>query len=235
MRIRTNFNQAQTDKALEPQPNYAKDMTGKISICIVEDTPYLADELQTGLEAIEDIKLLAQYENGEEAVRGILQKKPDVVVMDIGLPGMNGIECMMHIRRKNPDIQFMMFTIFENSDKVFEALKVGALGYILKREGVIGVVNGVRELKAGGSPMSRSIARKVLSSFQQTRNPLEQLTNRELEVLNLLSRGLQYKEIAGQLNPQVVEGTVKQHINNIYKKLEVNNRLEAVNKYLDRE
>lgn len=210
-------------------------MSQTTRICIVEDTAFLAEELKKGLEDVVDIELVRHFENGEDAVKGILRDRPDIVVMDIGLPQMSGIECMMRVRMKEPDIHFMMFTVFETSENVFDSLKAGALGYILKREGVEGVVKGVRELAKGGSPMSRSIARKVLSSFQHPRTLIEKLSPREMEVLHLLSKGLQYKEIAVELNPQIDVGTVKQHIHRTYKKLQVNNRTEALNKYLGRD
>lgn len=235
MTIRTNCAQAVSDYLVMPEPNQSKEMSQLTRICVVEDTLYLAEELKKGLLEVQDIELIRHFDNGEDAVKGILQDRPDIVVMDIGLPQMSGIECMMRIRMKAPEIQFMMFTVFETSESVFDSLKAGAFGYILKRDGVEGVVEAVRELRAGGSPMSRSIARKVLGSFQQPKGLLEKLSARELEVLNLLSKGLQYKEIAYQLNPQIDIGTVKQHIHRIYRKLQVNNRTEAINKYLGRD
>ncbi len=234
MRIRTNYTQTRTNGAVWPQANHLTDMNQLTRISIVEDTHFIANELKEGLKAYPDIEFITHYDNGEDAAKGLLKDKPDVVIMDIELPQMNGIECMVKVLNKDQDIQFMMFTVFESSDSLFDSLKSGALGYILKRDGVVGVVNGIRELREGGSPMSRSIARKVLKSFQQPKELMEQLSPRELQVLNLLSKGLQYKEIAVELNPQIIEGTVRQHVHRIYKKLQVNNRVEAVNKYLGR-
>ena len=179
-----------------------------------------------------DIELISAYSNAEDALKRLVKDDPDVVIMDIGLPQMNGIECLMRIQKKSPDISFLMFTIYENSEHVIDSLKAGAMGYILKRDGVEGIIEGVRELVAGGAPMSRNIARKVLKSFQPSDRLIEKLSPREREVLNLLSKGFQYKEIAQKLNPQIDVGTVKQHIHRIYKKLQVNNRTEAINKFL---
>jgi len=157
---------------------------------------------------------------------------PEVVIMDIGLPGMSGIEGVIRLKEKYPHINFLMFTIFAD-DHVFEALKAGADGYILKREAPEKILQAIREVKDGGAPMSRTIARKVLDSFRPKKKNkaiIESLTPRQIEILELLDTGLSYKLIADQL--EIAEGTVKQHIHHIYRKLQVNNRTEAINKYL---
>jgi DNA-binding NarL/FixJ family response regulator len=151
--------------------------------------------------------------------------------MDINLPGMNGIECIREIKTKVPRTQFMMFTVYENDEKVFEALKAGASGYLLKNTGLMQLIEALQELHNGGSPMSANIARKLVTVFREKENseiPVEMLSKRETEILQLLSRGLLYKEIADQLSISV--STVRQHIHKIYEKLHVQNRTEAINK-----
>jgi DNA-binding NarL/FixJ family response regulator len=151
--------------------------------------------------------------------------------MDINLPGMNGIECIRRVKDKSPGTQFMMFTVYENDDKVFEALKAGASGYLLKNTGLLHIAESVKELHEGGSPMSANIARKMVNLFRDNdkKNPfLDLLSNREKEILQLLAKGLLYKEIAEQLG--ITTGTVRIHIHKIYEKLHVQNRTEAINK-----
>ena len=151
--------------------------------------------------------------------------------MDINLPGMNGIECIKMIKDKSPGTQFMMFTVYENDEKVFEALKAGASGYLLKNTGLVQLIESLKELHNGGSPMSANIARKLVTLFrnEQKQAPsLDSLSHRENEILQLLSKGLLYKEIADQLAISV--STVRQHIHHIYEKLHVQNRTEAINK-----
>ena len=152
--------------------------------------------------------------------------------MAIELPQMNGIECMMRILQKEPQISFLMFTIHEECKYVFASLKGGTSGYILKQDGIEGAMNGIRELALGGSPMSHSVARRVLNSFRPNNRVIQKISSREREILHLLSKGLLYKEIAKELNPQINLGTVKQHVHHLYRKLGVNNRMEAVKQYL---
>ena len=161
----------------------------------------------------------------------ILLLQPDIVIMDINLPGMNGIECIREMKTKVPHTQFMMFTVYENDEKVFEALKAGASGYLLKNTGLVQLIEALQELHNGGSPMSANIARKLVTVFREKENseiPVEALSKRETEILQLLSKGLLYKEIADQLSISV--STVRQHIHKIYEKLHVQNRTEAINK-----
>jgi DNA-binding NarL/FixJ family response regulator len=151
--------------------------------------------------------------------------------MDINLPGLNGIECIRHIRGKSPSTQFMMFTVYENDEKVFEALQAGASGYLLKNTSPAQILTSLQELHEGGSPMSSTIARKLVSVFQArgiTRTQVDSLNSRENDILQLLSDGLLYKEIADQLSISIA--SVRQHIHKIYGKLHVENRTEALNK-----
>jgi len=153
------------------------------------------------------------------------------VIMDINLPGMSGIECIRQVKKKVPRTQFMMFTVYENDEKVFEALKAGASGYLLKNTGLLQLIEALKELYNGGSPMSANIARKLVNIFQEEHadeEPTTGLSKRENEILQLLSKGLLYKEIADKLG--ISTGTVRQHIHKIYEKLHVQNRTEAINK-----
>jgi DNA-binding NarL/FixJ family response regulator len=151
--------------------------------------------------------------------------------MDINLPGINGIECIREIKKKIPQTQFMMFTVYENDEKVFEALKAGASGYLLKNTGLVQLIEALKELHNGGSPMSANIARKLVNVFrlqEAETEQLEKLSHRENEILQLLANGLLYKEISDQLS--ISTSTVRQHIHKIYEKLHVQNRTEAINK-----
>ncbi len=171
------------------------------------------------------------YANAEEALEDIKRSRPQVVLMDINLPGMNGIECTRLIKAMYPDIQIMMCTIFEDSEKIFDALKAGANGYILKKAAGETLINDIKELINGGAPMSSDIARKVVNSFSQppmTKNHEATLTKRENEILDMLGKGYGNKEIADKLFVSVY--TVRTHIYHIYEKLHVRNRVEALNK-----
>lgn len=200
-----------------------------IGICIIEDIVDIQHGLRSVIESDERLHWIRSFETAEEAIDLIPKLKPDVVITDINLPGKNGIECVSELKSIDPGIQFIMFTIYEDNDQVFEALKAGATGYILKNTDPEKIVEAILELHDGGSPMSPKIARKVLQSFNKTENPVLQLiSKREREVLDLLSKGYLYKEIADQLN--ITLSTVKRHLNHIYEKLQVQNKTEAVNK-----
>jgi DNA-binding NarL/FixJ family response regulator len=155
------------------------------------------------------------------------------VVVDINLPGMSGIECVRQVKRLEPKIQFMMFTVYESNDQVFDALKAGASGYLLKKTAPQQIIESIKELHAGGSPMSAAIARKLVSVFNEQNNQAPArndavLSPREKEILQLVAKGLLYKEIADQLG--ISFHTVRQHIGTIYEKLHVHNKTEAINK-----
>jgi DNA-binding NarL/FixJ family response regulator len=202
-----------------------------ISICIIEDILDILNGLEVIISRDSEFKLIKSFTNAEDAIKEIPMLSPDIVLTDINLPGKSGIDCMKEIKQICPDILFIMFTIFEDSDAVFEALKAGASGYILKNTSPEKIIDSLVELHEGGSPMSPSIARKVLSSFNvlpisNTVNSL--LTKGEIEVLELLSKGFLYKEIADK--QQISISTVKSHLNHIYQKLQVQNKTEAINK-----
>jgi DNA-binding NarL/FixJ family response regulator len=203
-----------------------------ISIAIVEDLDVVRNGLKDFISLSTDFLVVGSYKSGEEALQKLPETKPDIVIMDINLPGMNGIECIRQVKDKSPGTQFMMFTVYENDEKVFEALKAGASGYLLKNTGLLQIAESVKELHEGGSPMSANIARKMVNLVRgdaDKKTPfLDLLSNREKEILQLLAKGLLYKEIAEQLG--ITTGTVRIHIHKIYEKLHVQNRTEAINK-----
>ena len=202
-----------------------------ITLVIVEDLDEVRDGLKNFISLSTDFKILDTFKTAEEALYDLPKLRPDIVIMDINLPGMSGIECIKLVKDKSPGSQFMMFTVYENDEKVFEALKAGASGYLLKNTGLVQLIEALKELYNGGSPMSANIARKLVTVFREKEvNPgsVEALSNRENEILQLLAKGLLYKEIANQLNISV--STVRQHIHHIYEKLHVQNRTEAINK-----
>jgi DNA-binding NarL/FixJ family response regulator len=202
-----------------------------ITVAIVEDLDEVREGLKNFISLSSDFTPPHTFKTAEEAIARIPDLQPDIVVMDINLPGLSGIECIRMLRDKVRKTQFMMFTVYENDEKVFEALKAGAAGYLLKNTGIVQMIEALKELHAGGSPMSVNIARKLVSHFQNEHVPSAEafaLTSREREILQLLAKGLLYKEIASHLS--LSTGTVRQHIHNIYEKLHVQNRTEAINK-----
>ena len=202
-----------------------------ITLAIVEDLDEVRDGLKNFIALSNDFKVLDTFKSAEEALYDIPKLQPDIVIMDINLPGINGIECIRQLKEKTPRTQFMMFTVYENDEKVFEALKAGASGYLLKNTGLVQLIESLKELHNGGSPMSANIARKLVTLFrddQKQTAKLDVLSNRENEILLLLAKGLLYKEIGGWVH--ISTGTVRQHIHKIYEKLHVQNRTEAINK-----
>jgi len=207
-----------------------------ISVCIVEDNKDIRLALEQIIHLADEFQMLGSFPNAEEALTGLPMLKPKVVLMDINLGGMSGIECVRLLKPKHPDILFMMCTIYEEDEKIFEALTAGANAYILKKTAPARLLEAIRELYEGGAPMSSQIARKVVAAFSRIPQvpslSLDTLSHREAEILQLLAKGLLYKEIAGQLN--IAQETVRKHVYHIYEKLHVNNRVEAVNKYFGR-
>ena len=206
-----------------------------ITISIVEDLTEVREALKRLIDQSENFGLVEGFNNAEQAEKSIPLQPPDIVIMDINLPGMSGIECIRRIKEKCPGTQFMMFTIYEDDEKVFEALKAGAHGYLLKNTPKEKLLEALEELYNGGSPMTTNIARKVIEAFEKKNQPPEELntlTNKERQILDLLAKGFLYKEIADQLHS--TRNTIKQHIHHIYEKLHVQNRTEAINKAFPR-
>jgi DNA-binding NarL/FixJ family response regulator len=205
-------------------------MTSPLRIGIVEDDPRLRADFTKLISAHDDMTCVAGFASAEEALDGVRAVHPDVMLVDINLPGMSGIELVRHLRAGTNAAQIVMLTTFDDATTVFESLKAGANGYVLKRAVLGELVDAIRDVASGGAPMTGAIARKVVQYFGQ-RGPapeVETLTDREREVLVALSQGQQYKEIADTLRISI--NTVRKYIRTIYDKLHVNTRLDAVNK-----
>jgi len=209
-----------------------------IRVCIVDDNNELRSALQEIISMSEGYECMGTMSTAEEAIRKLPLINPDVVLMDINLgSAQSGIDCVRELKPKMPDTNFMMCTVYEEDEKIFEALSAGASGYILKKTAPGKMLEAIRELYQGGAPMSSQIARKVVAAFQNKpaatgEDNLAVLSNREREILELLSRGLMYKEIAWELS--ISQETVRKHVYHIYEKLHVTNRIEAVNKFYGR-
>ncbi len=202
-------------------------------ICIVEDKDELREALSLMIDLSDQYILGGSFGNAETALEEIPSIEPDAVLMDINLPGMSGIDCVLQLKDKFPKMLFLMCTSYEDNDKIFNSLKAGASGYILKSEGPAKILAALTDMMKGGSPMSSSIARKVVASFKTIeveKKQLQVLTEREKEVLEALSKGMMNKEVADHL--QISQGTVRKHVQHIYEKLQVNTRVEALNLYL---
>jgi len=202
-----------------------------ISVAIIEDLEEIREGLKNYIDSDTELMVVSAVASAEEALLMLPRLQPDIAIMDINLPEMNGIRCMQAVKNDCPATQFMMFTIYENDEKVFDALQAGASGYLLKNIDPSDILYALKELYQGGSPMSPNIARKLINVFREQNNRSIRsnlLGKRENQVLFLLSQGLLYKEIATQLSLTV--GTVRQHIHKIYEKLHVQNRTEAINK-----
>jgi len=204
-----------------------------ITVALVEDDAGTRENLVAVLESSPRLKCLAGYASAEQALRELPARPPDVVLMDINLPGMNGIECVGKLKAALPKVQILMLTTYEDSKLIFDSLRSGASGYLLKNMAPAEVVLAVEQVSAGGSPMSMHIARKVVNFFQQikkTPSDIDVLSKREQEILALLAKGYLYKEIADQLG--ITVGTVRVHLHTVYEKLHVSSRTEAVVKFL---
>jgi len=204
-----------------------------ISVSIVEDNDKLRGTLARLLDRSDGFRCLSQYANAEDALKDLPQVRPNVVLMDINLPGMNGVECVRQLKALVPETQIMMLTVYEDTENIFNALAAGANGYMLKRTSSKELLEAIEAVQRGGSPMTMHIARKVVQSFQKTAavaRPTEVLSEREQQVLDLLSQGLIYKEIADKLG--ISYETVHTYVRRIYEKLQVRTRTEAVAKFL---
>jgi DNA-binding NarL/FixJ family response regulator len=206
----------------------------KVTVSIVDDEADLREHIAEYLTAAGDIVCKSSYASAEAALEHLPQDKPDVVLMDINLGGMDGIECVRRLKAQMPGAQVLMLTVFEDPEKIFRALAAGASGYLLKRMSPKKLLEAIAEVRAGGSPMSASIARKVVESFQRSRpghaEESAELSQRERSVVNGLAEGLAYKQIADQLGVSI--HTVRNYIRRIYEKLHVQTRTEAVAKFM---
>jgi DNA-binding NarL/FixJ family response regulator len=204
-----------------------------IKVAIIEDDDWIRENLGAQIRETEGFIPAGSYRTGEEAVEQIPRNAPDVILMDINLPKMNGIECVRQLKALIPTAQILMLTVYEDSDKIFNSLLAGASGYLLKRTPRADILEAIAEVHRGNSPMTGHIARKVVQYFNQRgRNDteLEKLSKREREVLDHLAQGVPYKEIADVLSLSI--DTIRIHIKGIYSKLHVHSRGEAVAKYL---
>ncbi|HSU54756.1 MAG TPA: response regulator transcription factor [Candidatus Dormibacteraeota bacterium] len=210
-------------------------MNKPISVAIVDDSADLRENIGGYLEMSAGFRCAHRYATAEDALEGLCKTVPDVVLMDINLGKgvMDGIDCVRRLKAAQPKVQIMMLTVFEDSEKIFRALAAGASGYLLKRMPPAELLDAIREVMAGGAPMSTSIALKVVQSFQTSaphQDESAQLSQREREVLSGLAKGLAYKQIADQLNVSI--HTVRNYIRRIYEKLHVRSRTEAVAKFM---
>ena len=205
------------------------------NVSIVEDNEQLRTTLARVLNRAEGFRCVSHYGSAEAALEGLPKDKPEVALMDINLPGLNGVECVRKLKQVAPQIQIVMLTVYEDTDNIFNALAAGASGYLLKRTTTPELLESIREVLRGGSPMTAHIARKVVLSFQKSAASVEateDLSPREREVLDLLSQGFLYKEIAEKLG--ISYETVHTYVRRIYEKLQVRTRTEAVAKFLRR-
>ena len=207
-----------------------------ITVSIVEDDVSLRSIYAKWLEQTEGFRVLSQFGDGMQALAALQQEKPDVVLMDINLPGLNGVECVRQLKAKMPGTQFVMITVYEDPDRIFNALAAGATGYLLKETAREGLLDALREVHRGGSPMSSGIARKVVQCFQKPppagpEAEPQKLSAREEEVLDLVARGYLLKEISDAL--KLSEHTVDTYLRRIYEKLHVHSRAQAVARYAE--
>jgi two-component system, NarL family, response regulator LiaR len=206
-------------------------MIQKIKICIVEDNINIRESLKFLIDSSGECQCIGDFGTAEDAIREVPKLKPNIVLMDIDLPQMNGIECIKHLKPLCNRIQFMICTVYDEDEKIFEALAVGACSYILKRSHQDILIDAIKDLYQGGSPMSSDIARKVVKYFQK-RSVIQKeyhLSDREKEILELLSKGLSYQQVADSVC--LSSKTIKKHVYNIYDKLQVHSRTEAINLY----
>jgi DNA-binding NarL/FixJ family response regulator len=211
-------------------------MTAPIQVAIVEDDEEIRANLAHRISSNASFRLLRSCASGEAALAELPPLNPDVVLMDINLPGIDGVECVQRLKDKLPGTQFLMLTVYEDNNRLFKSLIAGASGYLLKRTPAAKLLAAIREAHAGGSPMTPQIARRVVQHFRQLPQPIEEsvkLTQREIEVLEQLAKGYLYKEILDNLD--IGRGTLNYFIRNIYEKLHVHSRTEAVVKYMNKQ
>ena len=205
-----------------------------IQVALVEDDPEIRANLAHRVGRSPAVRLLRSYSDAESALADLPRHPPDVVLMDINLPGMKGVECVRQLKATMPAVQFLMLTVYEDSDSLFNSLKAGASGYLLKRTASARLLEAIRDVHAGGSPMTPQLARRVVQFFAHpadgTPSSLAGLTPGEKEFLNQLAKGYAYKEIADRMNISI--DTVRSYVRTVYEKLHVHSRTDAVVKYL---
>jgi DNA-binding NarL/FixJ family response regulator len=204
-----------------------------IKVAIVDDDEGIRASLSALIKRAKEFKLTGEFANGENALKEIPKNLPDVVLMDINLPGMKGYECVRELKTAHPTVQFLMLTVYEDSDSLFNSLRAGASGYLLKRTASARLLEAIQDVFDGGSPMSPQLARRVVQFFSQPatgNSSLTKLTPSEREFLDQLSKGYAYKEIADRMGISI--DTVRSYVRTVYEKLHVHSRTEAVVKYL---
>lgn len=206
-----------------------------ITVSIVEDNEETRVNLIALLNEEPRVRCLSAHASAEEAIPAVLSATPDVLLVDINLPGLSGIECVARLKARLPDLRVLMLTKYQESDLIFDSLRAGASGYLLKRMSATELIPAIEQVHAGGAPMSMQIARKIVDYFQRAREPasdMEKLTPREQEILALLAKGQLYKEISDRLGISL--NTVRTHVKNIYDKLHVRSRTAATLKFVGR-
>ncbi|HTI72685.1 MAG TPA: response regulator transcription factor [Candidatus Limnocylindria bacterium] len=201
-------------------------------VAIVEDNRIIRESLSEFVDADPDCRCVGTCSTAEEALRQLPRLLPEIVLMDVQLPGMSGIDCTTQLKQLLPTVQIIMVTVYEDTERIFKALRAGACGYILKRSPPEELMAAMREVRQGGAPMSREIARKVIASFQEplaANAEVEELSPREREILELLAEGFPNKEIASRVG--LTDGTVRWHLRHVYHKLHVRSRTEAALKF----
>ncbi len=210
---------------------FADDMP--IKVAIVEDDEGIRSSLAALIRRASTLKMAGDYPDAETALKEIPRKPPDVVLMDINLPGQNGVECVRQLKASLPAVQFLMLTVYEDSDSLFNSLRAGASGYLLKRTASAKLLEAIRDVYAGGAPMTPQLARRVVQFFSRPAegdSSVSRLTASEREFLDQLANGYAYKEIADRMNISI--DTVRSYVRTVYEKLHVHSRTEAVVKYL---
>ena len=203
-----------------------------IKVAVVDDDEGIRTSLASLIRRAPSLRLAGDYPDAELALKEIPLRPPDVVLMDINLPGMNGVECVRQLKAALPEVQFLMLTVYEDSDSLFNSLKAGASGYLLKRTASARLLEAIRDVHAGGSPMTPQLARRVVQHFSRPEldSKVARLTPGEREFLDQLAHGYAYKEIADRMHISI--DTVRSYVRTVYEKLHVHSRTEAVVKYL---
>jgi DNA-binding NarL/FixJ family response regulator len=204
-----------------------------IKVAIVDDDDGIRTSLATLIRRAPALRLVGDYADAEAALKDLPHRAPDVVLMDINLPGLNGVECVRQLKSSLPAVQFLMLTVYEDSDSLFNSLKAGASGYLLKRTASARLLDAIRDVHGGGSPMTPQLARRVVQYFSRSADgtsPVSRITPGEKEFLDQLAKGYAYKEIADRMSISI--DTVRSYVRTVYEKLHVHSRTEAVVKYL---